>query len=193
MPEFSKLFPHLSRLFPPFGRGMPNPRAVSDDVTLTHDLYRSDLKHNFYFTHHQGSAVFAGVGVAVSATCVPEPGPGYVNWAYSAAVLVNPMGAGQSRRIFLRTLPSGNPQNDFPTGVWPDAAIISLDYRHSAMYVVVPLAMPVPRGNIIEARTGDLVAGETLFAVSHSVQLPIEVCTFIPRSIGSMVSYTAGI
>ena len=172
MAQFSKLFPFLQRFhFPPQGEVL-YPRNVDDEVKLTHELFRADIKHTLYLTSLDLSG--AGAGVNITLNLIPEPAQGFVMLPYHVAVFQD--GLVTPQRVQFPVEATGTPgPGDVATGIWSAAltSIYTIDLNEDH-WVRVPIQIPMPRGNRLSALFVSVPIGTTVRTRSLCLQVPIE-------------------
>ena len=119
MPGFSKLFPFIPRFFPPQGRApIVVPSEVGENVSLTHELYRWGVMHDFQLRAQTSAAISVGAGFfsasVIDASADPDVLriPVWASFRYQDAagprnvrVRANPIGTGPNRGGWERQPP----------------------------------------------------------------------------------------
>lgn len=189
MPPFSKVFPFLQRFhFPAFGQPL-NPRQISDEVSLVHELFRPDFKHALRLETVSNST--AGAGVPVTHTIVNEPPAGYI--AVPIIMSIAHFGLPGTENARFGTTVTVNP-SDLPTGVWPafDWLDVGLTEGIAGVGHWTPVAcrLPIPRGNTLQIVWGAGAAvdiGRTVLSRSFAAVMPIECVDWSIFQVGTFV------
>lgn len=169
MARFSRLFPNIGRLFPPYGEPIIVPNSIGGDVSFTHELYRADVKHQLYLTMTAKNTASGGGGNVVVGGVIPEPQEGYVAWPYAMSVF-HPDVA--TRLVTAGSVLTGN-NPLLTTGGWGNTDYVQLLVRQST-WTPLPCPFPVPRGNNVFVTFVGVGAGLNLLTMSFVVQIPVQ-------------------
>jgi len=165
---FTKLFPFLQRFhFPPHGEPL-NPRLVSDELQLVHEMFRADVK--FPVRLQTQDTQDNGAGADIDQTLIAEPPAGFVSIPLIATVEHTNLAGGIN--VTIKTV-AGVGTPDVPTGTYGAFDWIRLGPSPDKL-VLVPWAVPIPRGVFLRATWAAPAAPRIVRSRCLAVWVPIE-------------------
>jgi len=179
VPDFQRLFPFIGRMFPPYGNaGLVTPNSVSSDVSLVHELFKPDMKHNIQLVIQQ-LTLTAAAGTNTLDTV--EPPEGFVDIVLTLAVAHDDAAA---RSVNFRMLQTGN-SPDLITG-WPAGVIWTQVVAPNGNELMVVGCPPVPRSNTIRTTWFSITVGTALLLNLYAIRMPVQLVNWQQVMISSV-------
>lgn len=171
MARFSKLIPFIQNLHFPAQGEVLNPREISPDVALVHEMFRADVKFALKLRTVTSGVLVPIVGSNLLEILIAVP-PGFVFLPYLTTFFESADALIRVNLEIESTLPAGFVLNQSPIQLWTPAGIVCTQFVDASFHVPFPCLPYITSLNPGFRWTS--VGGGTAEARIIGVEVPLE-------------------